>query len=408
MSSRALNRGVAILTTFYRPVVGGAETAAAQLADYLAGRGHDVLVVTTRTQRSHLAQERQGSVRIYRGPWLGERRAWTKWLALPGLSWRLWRLRKQYGLIYVVDFRAIGLSARLVGWLTRRPVVFQAETDGAFAVGAIRALAHRVTGHEDGWLARALTWPIRRAYRGAALNFCISHAIVDEAIQGGWPADKVVYLPHTVDRTLFKPAASLDERRALRRSLGMPTDAIVVIFVGRLSREKGLLDLAVAWRQMPKRDALLVCVGPDMTGHPWNAGPTARALLQEAALPSLFPGSTTPEIVARYLQAADLAVLPSHFEAFGIAAAEAMACGLPVVVTDVKGFHDYVVHERNGLVAPVGAPDALRDAMQRLIDEPETRAAYGAAARTDIAVFDREVVMARCESCLDQLTAVLP
>lgn len=393
--------GIAILTTYYRPVVGGVETAAESLATWLGAHGRVVHVLTTRTTRTAPGHERTGSVEVHRWPYLGRRRAWNKWLAVLPLAWAAWRLRHQVGLYFVVDFRATGLAARLAGWLAGRPVIFQAETDGAFEVGALRRTVSRLplVGR---WLASVATWPIRRLYRGADLNIGISKTIVQEAVGAGWPADRVAYPPHPVDRTLFAPA-SRAERRALRQRLVLPLAAVLVVFVGRLSREKGIVDLAHAWRGLRVDGAHLVVVGPDMEGHPWNAGPEVRRLLANAP-PATCVGGVSASQVAEYLRASDIVVLPSHFEAFGIAAAEGMSCGLPAVATDVGGFRDYVRHGHNGLLVPPQNPEALRRALSELIADENRRLAMGQAAHRDTAPFDRDVVFAQCEAWIDGLT----
>lgn len=146
--------GIAILTTYYRPVVGGVETAAEALATWLGDRGYPVHVLTTRTARDVPAEEHVGRVRVHRWPFLGRRRAWNKWLAVLPLAWAAWRVRHQVRLLFVVDFRAAGLAARLAGCCAGLPVIFQAETDGAFEVGALRRFDHdAVLGQCEDWIA---------------------------------------------------------------------------------------------------------------------------------------------------------------------------------------------------------------------------------------------------------------
>src|SRR2546425_579546 len=76
----------------------------------------------------------------------------------------------------------------------------------------------------------------------------------------------------------------LGEPELLRTGLGWPADRPIVLFVGRLSIEKGVLDLLEAWRLVDRRGALLVLVGPDMPAHPWDAGRKARALVARHGL----------------------------------------------------------------------------------------------------------------------------
>ena len=140
------------------------------------------------------------------------------------------------------------------------------------------------------------------------------------------------YLPNAIDMTHFRPAEP-GERDRLRRELGLPADRVICLFVGRLSREKGVMDLLEAWRLLQPSDALLVVAGPDMTGHAWDAGAPGRAFVAAHGLGERvrFVGPLTD--VAPMIRASDLVVQPSHFEALGLSAIEALACGVPLVAS---------------------------------------------------------------------------
>src|SRR5262249_40422925 len=150
-----------------------------------------------------------------------------------------------------------------------------------------------------------------------------------EAIAAGVPPDRVHYLPNTVDTTRFRPAET-GERERTRAELGWPTDRPLGIFVGRLSREKGIVDLLQAWERVPA-PATLAVVGPDMPEHPWDESRRAREIAGSPSLKDrvIFHGATSDP--APLYRAADFAVVPSHWESFGLSAAEAMASGLAVV-----------------------------------------------------------------------------
>src|SRR4029450_15518 len=119
-----------------------------------------------------------------------------------------------------------------------------------------------------------------------------------------------------------------------------------VLFAGRLSPEKGILELVEATNGMP-----LVVAGD---GPLRDRVPGALGLVPHHALGPL------------YEQAAVVAV-PSHREGFGVVCAEAMAYGRPVVAGAVGGLRDLVVHEETGLLVPPGDVEALRSALQRLL-----------------------------------------
>jgi glycosyltransferase involved in cell wall biosynthesis len=173
-----------------------------------------------------------------------------------------------------------------------------------------------------------------------------------------------------------------------------------------LSREKGIGDLLDAWERVSPA-ALLVVVGPDMPGHRWDEGPRARS---RAATPALAgrvtmfgpSGDTAP-----LYRAADFAVVPSHWESFGISAAEAMASGLPVVASAVGGLTDFVVDGQNGRLVPPQDAAALAAAIEGLAGDEALRRRLGLAARDAIMPFDERLVLDRFGAMLDRLGAAL-
>ena len=207
----------------------------------------------------------------------------------------LWRRRHDYDVICVIDYRGVGLPAIFAGRHLHRPVVIQAQTEGV------------LSGSHLGPIARMVSWPIRRAYTMADAVACISKGIQAEAIAAGVPADRVHYLPNTVDTDCFHPAEA-GERDRRRAELGWPVDRPIGIFVGRLSREKGIVDLLQAWQRVPA-PATLVVVGPDAGPSPnrSRAPKSPCPPRRPRDLPRRDDGSCT------IYRAADFAVVPSHW-----------------------------------------------------------------------------------------------
>ncbi|MGV9314733.1 glycosyltransferase family 4 protein [Streptomyces sp. NPDC003691] len=164
------------------------------------------------------------------------------------------------------------------------------------------------------------------------------------------------------------------ERAGLPELTGVPDGAPVVLCVGRLCRQKGQDVLLAAWpavrAAVPDARLILVGDGPD------------RAALTRLAPPGVrFAGAIHD--IRPWLRAADAVVLPSRWEGMALAPLEAMACGLPVVVTDVSGARESLPpgHDTYGLVPP-DDPAALAAALGRLLADPELRARLGREART--------------------------
>jgi glycosyltransferase involved in cell wall biosynthesis len=139
-----------------------------------------------------------------------------------------------------------------------------------------------------------------------------------------------------------------------------PDEPPHLLYAGRLSPEKGVLDLVEAANGLP-----LVVAGD---GPLRDRVPDALGFVPHDELERLF---------AR----AAVVVCPSHREGFGVVCAEAMAHGRPVVATAVGGLRDLVLDGQTGLLVPPRDPAALREALERLLDDGELRVRLGRAAR---------------------------
>jgi glycosyltransferase involved in cell wall biosynthesis len=396
---------VAVVTTFYRPVLGGAESAAERLATYLHRRGHQVVVLTKRTSAAHPAAETIDGVEVVRLPPIGERKGSGKWRVIPSIRRALLSRRGELDAICCIDYRGIGLAALAVRKRLGVPVIFQAQTEGVLSGARVRAWMSKIGAKPGGPMASFATWPIRTLYGRADAIGCISHAIEQEALAAGIPRERVHYLPNPVDTTRFSPA-SADERRVIRRDLQIPADAVLAVYVGRLSQEKGAMELVQAWAQV-RPNARLVLIGPAMPDHPWDVSNRARDFVTAQGLGDVvtFTGGLPADRVAQWLRAADFAVQPSHFEAMGLAAAEEMAAGLPVIASDATGYRDFVTDGETGLIVRAGDIGGLAYAITRLSGDPALRARMGAQARTRAEAFDERVVLERFAQLIDKLAA---
>jgi len=178
-----------------------------------------------------------------------------------------------------------------------------------------------------------------------------------------------------VDAARFKPDAAA--RAQLRGHLGFREDDIVFLYVGRIHRDKGMLDLAAAFSRVSAANekVRLLVVGPDENG----TLEAMQAALGRATERARFLSYTDePE---RYMSAADVFCLPSYREGFGVAVIEAAACGLPTVGTRIYGVTDAIDEGVTGLLFEPGEVDALAECMNRLAREPDLRISMGKRAR---------------------------
>lgn len=212
--------------------------------------------------------------------------------------------------------------------------------------------------------------------------------IYDQALFGGLPALHIANSNATRD-TLLRSASWLRAERVMvihngtttdaidnarPAALGLDPDALVFGFVGRLEKRKGLLDLMMAWQRvaqaLPSAHLVIAGKGPD-EGQARQVGgdaPRIHWLGYRADIPSL-------------LRALHAAVVPSHWEGFGLSALEAMIAGLPVVATNASSLPEIVSDDVTGLLVEPGNPGKLARAMIRLAEDSSMRARMGAAGR---------------------------
>lgn len=216
---------------------------------------------------------------------------------------------------------------------------------------------------------------------------CISRVLGESYRQAGLPPEKLAYIPQGVDVLRFTPLSGAKEREALKDRLGLSRCERIVVFVGAVVERKGVDLLIEAWSRVQREfpGAQLVLVGQ----HEFDANDVNMRRLngfvdavtrriETEGLRVLLAGRRSN--VEEYLQVADLFVLPSRKEGFGNVILEAMACALPVVVTEMDGVaRETVVEGENGYIA--GSVDELARHIAALLGDPALAAAMGAAGR---------------------------
>ena len=171
--------------------------------------------------------------------------------------------------------------------------------------------------------------------------------------------------------TLFRP--NPEARSRLRAAMGVAADTLVVVSVSRMVVPKGYVELLVAMRDVP---AELWVVGDRLpSDHGEDLAPHFARFAETGRLRQLGYRSDVADILA----AADIFVLPSHFEGLPMSVIEAMLCGLPVVATDIPGPREQVEEGETGLLVPVRDAAALGVALRRLTEGGALRARLGAA-----------------------------
>ena len=240
----------------------------------------------------------------------------------------------------------------------------------------------------------------------AILASCQAEADQLVSLYGADPS-RVEIVPPGVDHAFFSPGDQRGARQALGHlDLG---DHPVLLFVGRIQPLKGV-DVAVgalAELATVHPDAVLVIVG----GASGQDGPAeqvrVRRLVDDLGLADRvrFVDPQPHHLLSTYYRAADVCLVPSRSESFGLVALEAAACGTPVVAADVGGLSTLVEHGGTGLLVDSRAPAAFADALARVLDDPATAAAMGAVAATRAGRYTWSTTGARLRRLYGDLTS---
>jgi glycosyltransferase involved in cell wall biosynthesis len=325
---------------------GGPVTAARELVRRLVQRGHDVDVVTSTIAELSRRPPRRSRVEIVDGAtvhYLGTPLRY-RWMGItPTLPFGLSGLERP-DVVHVFGFRD-PVTTGTAAWCRLRSVPYVFEPLGMFAPRVRKLRLKRLL---DSTLYRGVG-------AGAAAIVAVSERERDDVIRGGLPAEKV----RVRGNGFPEPPAAGDGDA--RRRFGVPSDVPLVLYVGRIAAGKGLEHLAAIARAL---DGVHVAVvGPD-DRHGAATG------LDGAERVHLLPPTESPPF--DLYRAADVFVLPSAGESFGMVAAEAAAVGTPVVVTDrcgVAGFFG----DGEALVVPYDRR-ALLEAIERILGDEALRA----------------------------------
>lgn len=198
---------------------------------------------------------------------------------------------------------------------------------------------------------------LRKALLGCQQVFSVSDALKQIAVGLGVPQDKIEVVGNGVDAQKFQPM----DRTECRQTLGISMDARVLISVGGLVERKGFHRVIEVLPELVKGHPKLVYL---IVGGPSAEGDNRAELEAQIAQSGLtqhvrFLGTRKPEELSAVLSAADIFVLATRNEGWANVFLEAMACGLPVITTDVGGNREVVCSPELGTVVPFGKSSAL-------------------------------------------------
>lgn len=299
--------------------------------------------------------------------------------------------REHFDLVHSITPKA-GLLAMLAAWMTSVPVRMHTFTG-------------QVWSNKHGWRRSTL-----KMFDKLIVSFA-THVFVDSPSQHDFLVSEGILaqgqgmvIGHGsicgVDHACFRPDAKM--KIIVREQLGISQNATVLLFLGRLNRNKGMLDLAAAFANISRHrpDTVLLLVGTEE-----DVSFTRIQKICEASSSQLRRVSFTsnPE---HYMVAADIFCLPSYREGFGQVLIEAAASGIPSVASRIYGITDAVEDGKTGLLFPAGDVAALTKTLLRLIEDQALCQQMGEAARVrSIELFASTKIT---EKLIDLYRMVLP
>jgi glycosyltransferase involved in cell wall biosynthesis len=364
---------VLMVTGAYYPELSGGGLQAREVVRALRGAAL-FTVLTTSTDPLLPVRSEEDGVAVWRIA-VDVRSAWSQLVA----AWRIvaaffW-LAPRFDMINLHGFSRKAILLVAMSRLLRKPFALTLQTgvhDEPEAARAMGRAAYWAYSHADLYLS--VSPGLSRAYLGAGLS----------------PA-RLRQVCNAVDVERFTPADA-DERRALRKELGLPLDRALVLCVGYFSRDKRPDLLYEAWSRMEmaadSRPSAIVFVGATRPTYQEVDAQLAAAIRERAGARGLadrlfFVEST--RVIEKYFKAVDLYVLPSIREGLPIALLEAMSSRLPCVATRLPGSTDVLIeHGVNGLLVEPDDPAALAESIRALLSDSEAASRLGSAARETV------------------------
>jgi glycosyltransferase involved in cell wall biosynthesis len=355
---------ILLVTREYPPDTawGGIATLYHGLAQALAGKGHEVHVVCQAVdEQGDLAD---GEVLVHR---VGTNPRRYSALARANYSLHAWRKARR-----IVDARNVdvveaphwGAEGLLYSLSRRTPLVVRVDISAADIVGT------KTYSGKRQWLAlqalsRLETFCARRADRIVAITHDLDDPLISRL---HIDADRVDVVRHAIDTERFQPVES-----GMRPMLGIPDEAKVALFVGRLEARKGVHVLGEAVPRIVSRvpSTVFLLVGRDTDTSP--AGGSMRAYVDRRAEEGdfqdrlVFVDSLTQDQLVKLYSMADVVVSPSLQESFGLVVVEAMACGRPVVATSTGIVPELGLDGTGGIMVSPGDAGHLADAVVSML-----------------------------------------
>ena len=263
-----------------------------------------------------------------------------------------------------------GLVAIVVGKIMRLPVVVTAHLMDITTHGADVGPLDNIKDFESNFIFSRL---IRFSLNSSSRIIAVSGDLANKIELMGINKD-VTILRNAVDISRFKPSKNIE----MRQNYKIDDKDILILFIGHLESFKGIFELMDAFKKIRinQDNCKLMIVGE---GHEEQK---VKNIVSKLDLDNyiIFTGKVSPETIQNFYQMADIFTLPSYTEGLPLVVVEAMACGLPVVVSKVGGIPELVKDGINGFLVPPKDRFSLTKKLEILVNNEELRQKFGLKA----------------------------
>ena len=346
---------VLMIIGLYYPVIGGAEKECQKLAEALSRKGVKVMVLTQYFDDLPEFEVING-VEIYRK--IKASRPWAPTYLLSVIKFLIDR-KDKYDIIQCFGIYFYTTASIIVKFLFKKRVINRIENAGIKETGEYGDL-NRIKRIKFGFLIDGLWRKVDRL-------IAISRGIYKELRNRGVKDKSIVYIPNSVDTERFVPATN-------KKSWDSKID---LIFVGRLAKPKGVDILLKAIR-------ILIDQNFDISLSIVGDGPLKEELQHltyKLGISSFVSFKGNQKDVLPFYHNSHILVMPSNWEGLPLVLLEGMACGLPIVATDIEGIHEGIEDGANGLLFSPGNSIQLSEKIKFLIEHPDKAIEMGKIGR---------------------------
>lgn len=355
---------ICMLIAQFPPLIGGTETQAQRLSESLKTKGIDVFVLTQHF-KGLKRREIIDKVPIYRLSTFG-RGKFRSFIFMLSTFLFLVRKRRQYQIVHTHLASSPAIVAVIAGEMLRKKVIVKFA--GAGKTGDI--------GTAKGTFSGKYKLKFLRKYTDFFV--CPSEEVKKELIEYKFPEKRMEKIPNGVDIKKFSPV-NKNIKEKLKGFLNLPGNKIAT-FAGRLELGKGLEILLSAWQK-------IISLYPDAHLSILGKG-SLKSILQNKARELHIDKQVTfkgeVENVDEYFKASDIFILPSFAEGLSNALLEAMACGLPIVATNIGGTKEVIENDVNGILVEPKNPEELAQAISSLIRDEKRAQRLGRNAQKTV------------------------